>query len=40
MDSICLQGQTNMFEGRVSQYQHASSVIKQEDKHFNLSEDF
>ena len=40
MDTIGLEGMTNFFESRVSQYQHSSSVIKQEDKHFDFSEDF
>lgn len=40
MDTIGLEGMTNFFESRVSQYQHSSSVIRPEDKHFELSEDF
>jgi ribonucleotide reductase beta subunit family protein with ferritin-like domain len=40
METIGLDGMGNFFEGRVSEYTSASSVIKQEDKHFVLSEDF
>ena len=40
METIGLDGMGNFFEGRVSEYTSASSVIKQEDKHFILSDDF
>ena len=40
MDNIGLEGMSNFFEQRVSEYSSAASVIKQEDKHFVLSEDF
>lgn len=40
MDNIGLEGMSNFFETRVSEYQNAASVIKAEDKHFELSEDF
>lgn len=40
MDMISLQGKTNFFEKRVSEYQKAGVMSKAEDKKFTLSQDF
>ncbi len=40
MDKTCLDGKSNFFEKRVSEYQLASNVTKQEDRNFEVLEDF
>jgi len=40
MNNIGLNGKSNFFEKRVTEYQNASATIKQEDKHFILDDDF
>ena len=40
MDKTCLDGKSNFFEKRVSEYQLASNVSKLEDRQFDVLEDF
>ena len=40
MDKTCLDGKSNFFEKRVSEYQLASNVSKLEDRSFEVLEDF
>jgi ribonucleoside-diphosphate reductase beta chain len=40
MNQLSLDGLSNFFETRVTEYSNASSVVKQSDKHFILSDDF
>jgi ribonucleoside-diphosphate reductase beta chain len=40
MDLISLQGKTNFFEKKVSEYQKAGVMQKDHEKKFSLDEDF
>ena len=40
MEVVCLDGKTNFFEKRVSEYKNPSQVSKKEDRIFELDDDF
>ncbi|VDD90106.1 unnamed protein product [Enterobius vermicularis] len=40
MENLSIEAKTNFFERRVSEYQRASVLAREEDKHFNLNADF